>query len=199
MNATTKSPRETAKQLRREAIFEAAERLIRRSGSTDFSMQDLAHAAGLSLATTYNLIGPKATVLYALLNLRADSIRHVPERLHESGDPLGVVMTSARCAVQRYTGDPDFYRPLMRFLLGVPDPVHHPAFMARGLEYWRAVMCPIGASGRSSLDVSADELATFVHVFFTGALSMWVQAHYDENRFLSELERYLALLLRSLR
>lgn len=195
MSGSTETQRESAKRQRREAILAAAEALIRARASTDFSMQALADAAGLSLATTYNLIGPKSTVLYALLNVRADAISDVRARLGGQRNPQSLVKSAARFAVRQFAGDPEFYRPLMRHLLGVPDPLHHTAFMARGLEYWRGVAALLGEQGQLRSDANVDELARFAHVYFTGALDMWIHEEYDEPRFLGELERYLRLLL----
>ncbi|RKP50324.1 TetR/AcrR family transcriptional regulator [Pararobbsia silviterrae] len=186
--------RETGKHARRAAILQAAETLIRRSGSTDFSMQELAAESQLSLATTYNLIGGKSTVLYALLNLRADHA-HIALDMRPDTDPRERVFTCAREVVRQFTGDPLFYRPLMRFLLGVPDPVHHPAFMARGLEHWCVVMDALERAGGLPQGTHAREVANFVHLFLTGALDMWVHEEYDEARLLHELERYLTVLL----
>lgn len=195
MKGSAETQRESAKRQRRETILAAAEALIRARASTDFSMQALADAAGLSLATTYNLIGPKSTVLYALLNLRADAISDVRARLCGQRNPQSLMKAAARMAVRQFAGAPEFYRPLMRHLLGVPDPLHHTSFMARGLEYWRGVAALLGEQDQLRSDANVDELARFAHVYFTGALDMWIHEEYDEPRFLGELERYLGLLL----
>lgn len=191
------SIRESGKEARRHAILAAAEALIRRSGSTDFSMRELAETAGLSLATTYNLIGSKSTVLYCLLNLRADSLSDAPMLMHRASDPLRAIADGARLAVRQFTSDPEFYRPLMRFLLGVPDPIHRPAFMARGIAYWRSVMQPLEETGLLPVDVRANDLANLVHLVFTGALDMWIHEEFDEAMFQSELDKCLAFLMRS--
>ncbi|WP_112172201.1 TetR/AcrR family transcriptional regulator [Paraburkholderia unamae] len=191
--------REAAKEARREAIFAAAEALIRRTGHTDFSMRDLAQEAGLSLATAYNLIGSKSTVLYALLNRRADALAEpgvAPKAGVAMHDHLG---NSARRAVRQFTGDPEFFRPLMRFLLSVPDPVHRPAFMARGLAYWRGVMQPMESAGRLPDGMRASDFASVVHLVFTGALDMWIHEEYSARRFQQELDKCLALLMLAIR
>jgi AcrR family transcriptional regulator len=193
------SAREAAKEARREAIFAAAEALIRRTGSTDFSMRELADEAGLSLATAYNLIGSKPTVLYALLNLRADALAGSGIAPKPGADLCDLMTGSARRAVRQFTRDPEFFRPLMRFLLGVPDPVHRPAFMARGLAYWRAVMQPLEDSGRLPDGVRAGDFANVAHLVFTGALDMWIHEEYSAKKFQQELDQCLALLMLTLK
>jgi AcrR family transcriptional regulator len=191
--------REAAKEARREAIFAAAEALIRRSGSTEFSMRELADEAGLSLATAYNLIGSKSTVLYALLNLRADALAESGAALKAGAEIDDHMGSSARRAVRQFTSDPEFFRPLMRFLLSVPDEVHRPAFMARGLAYWRAVMQPLEDAGRLPDGMGAGDFASVVHLVFTGALDMWIHEEYSAKRFQQELDKCLALLMLTVR
>lgn len=55
--------RETQKNVRRQAILEAARTLIREGKGDDFSMPDLAEKAGVSLVTPYNLFGSKSDIL----------------------------------------------------------------------------------------------------------------------------------------
>jgi AcrR family transcriptional regulator len=190
------SVRELAKEARRQAILAAAEALIRKTGSTDFSMRDLAARAGLSLVTTYNLIGSKSMVLYALLSLRADGLSAAPASTPGTTDLVRVINANVHSAIRQFTGDPEFYRPLMRFLLGVPEPVHRPAFMARAISYWRDVMAPLEEAGWLAAGVCANDLADVVHLVFTGALDMWIHEEYDEARFQQQLDKSVALLIR---
>jgi AcrR family transcriptional regulator len=193
------SARETAKEARREAIFAAAEALIRRSGNTDFSMRELADEAGLSLATAYNLIGSKSTVLYALLNSRADALAASGGTSNAETGMQDLPGNSSRRAVRQFTRDPEFFRPLMRFLLSVPDPVHRPAFMARGLAYWHEVMQPLEDAGRLPDGMRAADFANVVHLVFTGALDMWIHEEYSARRFQQELDKCLTLLMLTVR
>ena len=55
--------RETQKNVRRQAILDAARTLIREGKGDDFSMPDLAEKAGVSLVTPYNLFGSKSDIL----------------------------------------------------------------------------------------------------------------------------------------
>src|ERR1700741_4085140 len=55
--------RETQKNVRRQAILDAARTLIRDGKGDDFSMPDLAEKAGVSLVTPYNLFGSKSDIL----------------------------------------------------------------------------------------------------------------------------------------
>jgi AcrR family transcriptional regulator len=61
---------------RREQILDAARRLIRATGGTDFPMRRLAEEAEVSLVTPYNLFGSKSGVLYALLSDSLERLDH---------------------------------------------------------------------------------------------------------------------------
>jgi len=182
------------KERRISALLSAAERLIQASGTTDFTMQQLAEAAGLSLATTYNLIGTKAAVLYALLNVDLDALSSHQDKLR---DAMSSVQPSdmARLAVGFFSAKPDYYRPLMRYLLGVFEPKQRPLFMARAIEFWRK------AIGLDELDESwpltdirKEDIAQSMHLSFIGALDLWVHHEIDNDRFEYLILRQTALL-----
>jgi AcrR family transcriptional regulator len=187
--------RESGKQARRAAILAATETLVRRSGSTNFSMLELAHESGFSVPTIYNLIGSKSEVLYAILNKNADNARDTSVKWSTSHDPVRYIMDSAEVVVRQFTSDPHFFRPLLRFLLETLDPVNRPAFMARGMNHWVEIISPLEQNNRLPPGTSAQEVSTFVHLFFTGALNMWLHEEYDDTRILVETKRYLILLL----
>ncbi|RYD82105.1 MAG: TetR family transcriptional regulator, partial [Sphingomonadales bacterium] len=60
------STREAQKAERRLMILDAARALILEGARGDFSMPQLAAAAGVALVTPYNLFGSKANILLAL-------------------------------------------------------------------------------------------------------------------------------------
>lgn len=186
------------KERRRTSILDAAEALVRETHGTDFSMHDLAAKAGLSTATTYNLIGTKATVLYALLNRSVDRLSVERASISERMAPVDHVDRAGRIAVDFFARDPGFYRPLMRFLLGVPDPVHRPRFMARAQDFWHAVVEGLGTKGRLEQGVEASDVARALHVLFTGALDLWVHAELDAAQFRAQVRHGTALILLSL-
>ena len=187
--------RERAKAARRTLIIDVAERLIRERQSTDFSMRELGKEAGLSPFTTYNLIGTKSAVIYALLNRSLDAIgdtrtvlstASIHDQIYQAGD----------AAVDIFTGDPNFYKPLLRMVLGVPDPLYRPAFTIRAYDYWRSVMrCldPIELTTVTAIDLAHD-----VQVFFNGALEIWVHDDTDEAQFRAQIRHGLTLRMLAL-
>lgn len=186
---------EERKNVRRRAILQAAEVLVREGLSTDFSMQQLAAKAGISTYTTYNLIGNKSTVLYILLN-------HCIDRIDMSGvanvgdiSPERYVIASGIAAARVFTDDGDFYRPLMRFLFGVPDRQHRPVFMKRAQSYWMGVSENLRLESRGSGAISTFDLAVDFLTHFTGALDAWVHGETNDRQFAARIRHGLALRL----
>lgn len=189
---------EKAKNKRRQAILSACEKLIRKTASTDFSMKDLAAEAGISTYTTYNLIGSKATVFYVLLNRGLDEIADEREQGSPSAEPLQCVLDAGRAGASVFASDPDFYRPLMRYLLGVPDPVNRPAYMGRAFDYWCNALRPLEDGAILRDGVSTQALARNLQVFFTGALDYWVHCELSGDELNAQIQYGIAIHLHAL-
>lgn len=187
--------REQQKDVRRRAILHAAETLVRESNSVEFSMIDLGKRAGLSTATTYNLIGSKATVLYTLLNQSLSRLFEQSRLAYKGNDPIEHILMAADVASQFFTADPNFYKPMMMFLLGVPDPVHRPQFMQMAFNYWSDAVEDLGATLKDTDPVEAADIALNCHILFAGALDLWVQDELDNAQFRAQVHLSVALQL----
>ena len=166
--------RERGKEARRRTIFAAAEVLIRKKGSADFSLNELASEAIVSVGTMYNLIGSKATVLYVLLNQsmdRLDAIQLSPE----IGSPFERALVATEAVAGVYASDPELLKPLYRFLLGVEDPLHRPVFMNRALEFWKVRLGCLHEAGLLPKGLTLTDLAREHQIYFAGLLDQWVQ------------------------
>ncbi len=110
--------REANKARRIEALLTAAAELVLERSGTEFTMHHLSERAGFSLATTYNLIGTKAAVLYRLLDSSLDTLATAQAQV-ESPHEIERIKAMVDLAVDFFTAKPDYYRPLMRYLLGL--------------------------------------------------------------------------------
>ncbi|MGH8516834.1 MAG: TetR/AcrR family transcriptional regulator [Panacagrimonas sp.] len=179
--------REEQKKDRRTRILDAAEALIRKTGATDFPMTVLAERAALSGPTPYNLFGSKGAILYALLNRSLDDLFSDVARGVHSEDPMELVVEAAQTAAGAFAADPQYYRPLYGFLLGVQDPVHRPAFMERCLVYWNQALAPLVASATQPLAVPVEQISRLLVINFVGSLDQWVQSELDDEQFLTQV------------
>jgi AcrR family transcriptional regulator len=173
----------------RAQMLRAAEELIRESHAVTFSVGELAARSGSSVASLYNLIGTKSTILYALLNATLDRIIMPANPSLASVDPIDAALEASRHAARVFVDDPQFLRPLYGYLLGVADPENRPTFMARSLAYWRTNLAPITTAGLLPQEISAEIFAHDHMLFFTGALDQWVQGELDNDAFQEQIRK----------
>ncbi|MBL6752582.1 MAG: TetR/AcrR family transcriptional regulator [Nevskia sp.] len=183
------------KENRREAILVAAEALVRETGSTEFSVGTLAQRADLSVATLYNLIGSKGTILYALLNRTMDQLEAATAK-SESDDPYEQALSAATAVARVYVQDSQYLRPLWRFELGVIEPEHRPALMNRALSFWASRLGSLERAGRLPEGIGLVDLAREYQIFFAGVLDLWVQNELSDAQF--EVQVRYGILLRLL-
>jgi len=174
--------REEHKSERRKQILDAARRLIRATGGTEFSMLRLAQEAKVSLITPYNLLGSKSSVLYALLNDSLERLDEVTEA-QPSSRPVDAVLELAGIAADVYIRDSRFYRPLMLFLLGSGDPEHRPQAIEQCLERWRRTLRAAVHGGLLRASIDHELLARQLTISFVGALEFWIHEELDDDAF----------------
>jgi len=190
--------REIQKEDRKRRILDAAEALIRKTGTTEFSMALLAERASLSGPTPYNLFGSKGGILYALLNRSVDGLfSDIARGRGKSSDPVEMVLHAAQTAGDEFASDPRFYRPLYQFLLGIHDPVHRPAYMDRALFYWKQALLHLAEAGQLPDVIPHDQLARMMVVNTLGALDLWVQSELDDDQLRAQVLYGTAVLLYS--
>ena len=187
--------RSRQKDLRRQSILQAAESLVRDTLTTDFSMLVLAERAGISPTTPYNIFGSKSSILYALLVKSLDTIFLDFSKITKSMDSYDVVLFAARSAADFFIADPDYYRPLYLYLIGVSDDVYRPAYLDRALGYWRNALAPLFAGGQLKDEVERDALARSMMILFLGALNLWVQGELDHGEFRAHIMYGVASIL----
>lgn len=146
-------------------------------------MTVLAERAALSGPTPYNLFGSKGAILYALLNRSLDELLTDVEHREHSSDPIEVVLEAARTAADAFAADPQYYRPLYKFLLGVQDPVHRPAFMERCLAFWMQSLTPLAAAVHEPLAVPIEQIGRLLVINYVGALDQWCKFELDDEQF----------------
>src|SRR5260221_8939921 len=94
---TTQPPlRERNRRLARDVVLDAAERLLRKSETADFSMRALAAEAGVGFATPFNHFGGKNAIMQAL---SARLIARMAARFRDespAGDAIDRVLAMGR-------------------------------------------------------------------------------------------------------
>ena len=174
--------REKQMRERRTRILNAAERLIRKTHSTDFSVRALAVAAEVSPVTPFNLFGSKEGLLYALLSRSLD--RFFSKGLvFKATDPNFHVIEAAEIAVEIFANDPNFLRPLYQILLGVSHAELRPKFMERTFAYWKIAVLTIPGITKTQGEANVNLLTHALMAHFIGLLELWVHKDFDDDGF----------------
>lgn len=167
---------------RRARIVAAAEKLMRETGSTDFTMRALAAEAEVSPATPFNLFGSKESILYELLLKSLEAFFHHGLAL-KSKEPIERVMEAADIAVDLFVVDPEFLRPLYRFLLGVNDPSARPVFLRRSLKFWQLTFESAYQKGGAAENPEITAIAQGLLAQILGLLDVWVHQDITDDEF----------------
>lgn len=192
------TPREAAKEGRRQRILDAAELLIEKSGSTNFSVEELARTAGISPHTVYNLMGSKAAALYILLNRSIDRMEEVRVSVPADRDPFDIVLDSGKIIIDVYSARPNFFKPLLLFLFCVSDVEYRPAFMRRSYEHWRVAVSALSTANLIPQEFTDIDFARDLQMFFTGTLEYWVMGEIDTEEFRAQISHGFSLRLLAL-
>jgi hypothetical protein len=97
------------------------------------------------------------------------------------------ILRAAEIAADVLAADPQLYRPLWRFLLGVRDHVHRPAVLDRALGWWKVAMESAESAGLFADVVDGDELARELVIHTMGVLDLWVQGELTDDQFRAQL------------
>ncbi|HTO09410.1 MAG TPA: TetR/AcrR family transcriptional regulator [Myxococcota bacterium] len=186
--------REKQKAERREQILDAARRLIRATGGTEFSMRRLATEAEVGLVTPYNLFGSKSGVLYALLNAALERLDRVVD-VRSPRKPVDTVLELADRAAEIYARDAAFYRPLMQYLLGVRDREHRPRALEHSLRLWSRTVEAAVRGGLLPQSVDQELLARQLLIGFIGVVELWIHEEFDDDEFRAQSMYGSALLV----
>ncbi|MGD9714741.1 MAG: TetR/AcrR family transcriptional regulator [Thermomicrobiales bacterium] len=174
--------RERGKQERRNAILRTAEAFIRRTGSIEFSLNGLAEESVVSVGTIYNLIGAKATVIYALLNRSLDEMSEMMVPSTTTSSPIELALLASDLAASVFEEDPVLLRPLYRFVLGAYEPEHRLAFMDRALAFWKSKLSALEEANLLIPELTLDDLAREHQIYFAGLLDQWVQGEIADDQ-----------------
>ena len=162
----------------RQRVLDAAERLLR-DGKAEFSMRDLAAAAGVSFATPFNQFGNKAAIMHALSDRRIDAmIERFAGARQAAGAPQRV-MLAIDIAVAVMLQEPSVNRAVMGWL-GTAGPAPGRA-LQRSMDLWTLALGTgedlIAARRAEALRCLPKQLA----IAFRGALSFWTAGELSDE------------------
>lgn len=170
------------------------------SGSTEFTMHQLAKHVGISPTTFYNLFGSKGAVLYSLLNRGLDSIISGRDALATGDDPVDNAIMTMTYAAEIFVSKPTLYHSLYKFQLGERDMAARPFYLDRGLVFWKRCLQGLVDAGYLSDDpqdgvFSRDDIALALLTHSSGVIDLWVQDDLDDEEFVARMTHDAALII----
>lgn len=175
-------------------LVDAAHALIRETGSTGFSMVQLASKAGVSPATPYNLLGSKGEVLRRVIRDEFESfearLAAEPER-----PPLDRMLHAVDLVAVHYGAEPDFYRGLFNAVLGAQATPSRAMMQEEGLVLWGQLVRAAMASGELETMLDPAALTGLVLRTIGSTVEAWLVEDWPHVRFAKELSMTVRLLL----
>ncbi|PRH86842.1 TetR family transcriptional regulator [Labrys okinawensis] len=173
MAETERQPlRERNRQLAREVVLDAAERLLERGETADFSMRALAAEAGVGFATPFNHFGSKNAIMQAL---SARLIQRMAAQFCEEaadGDAIDHVLVMGRISVALLLEKPDVHKAVVGSL-GVansePGPVRQ-----NSRELWSLALGDYVGVATEMKALAQSVLADQLAFTFRGCVSFWI-------------------------
>ena len=188
--------RESGMASRRQAIVAAARRLVRDTGGTGFSMRALAEAAGVSIATPYNLLGSKQAIMIAVLDADLERYRARLEAL--GGDALDVLFQGVTLVRTLYAEDPAFYRALLFAVYNDGGREFRSIFGPPRHALWRSLVSNAVDAGFLDPALDPDAFAVNLgHTFFAVILE-WVAGELELDELEARVHYGFALALHSM-
>ncbi|WP_088343520.1 MULTISPECIES: TetR/AcrR family transcriptional regulator [Rhodomicrobium] len=164
--------RERSRQLTRDIVLDAAERLLQKSAMADFSMRALAAEAGVGFATPFNHFGSKNAIMQAL---SSRLIERMAARFREEapdGDAIDRVLAMGRISVALLLEKPDVHKAVVGSL-GVVSPT--PGFVRQNSSaLWSLALGDFAGIDARMKAVAQTTLAEQLAFTFRGCVSFWI-------------------------
>jgi AcrR family transcriptional regulator len=156
----------------RDLVLDAAERLLRRSPTAEFSMRELASEAGVGFATPFNHFGSKNAIMQAL---SSRLIERMARRFREQaprGDAIGRVLAMGRISATELLERPDLSKAVVGSL-GLAGPAPS-AVRPQSEAIWSLALGDLtGIDGgvRARAEATLPQQLAFM---FRGCVSFWI-------------------------
>jgi AcrR family transcriptional regulator len=181
MADTSRPPplRERNRQLARDIVLDAAERLLRNGETADFSMRALAAEAGVGFATPFNHFGSKNAIMQAL---SSRLIGRMAARFRDeapAGDALDRVLAMGRISVALLLEKPDIHKAVVGSL-GIASP-QPGSVRQNSQELWSLALGDFAGVGAEIQELARSVLAEQLAFNFRGCVSFWIAGELQDR------------------
>lgn len=169
---------------------------MQETGQPGFSMRALAEAAGVSIATPYNLFGSKQAVMYAVLD--ADLAEYQEQLENLDADQLDVFFEAVSLAASLYSDEPGFYRAVLFAAYNDGGTEFRAMFSGPRHAMWRRLVNNATAAGLLDEAVEANSFAMNLgHIFFSCIIE-WVNGLLTLEEMEARVQYGFAVTLRGM-
>jgi AcrR family transcriptional regulator len=173
MADTTPQPlRERNRQLAREVVLDAAERLLQASPNAEFSMRALAAEAGVGFATPFNHFGSKNAIMQALSSRVIERMAASFQEEHPQGDAVDRVLAMGRISVSALLEKPEVSKAVVGSL-GVVSPSPS-AVRPQSEALWSQALGDLSGLEPGTRALARAVLPQQLAFTFRGCLSFWI-------------------------
>ncbi len=173
MAGVTQQPlRERNRQLARDIVLDAAERLLQKGETADFSMRALAAEAGVGFATPFNHFGGKNAIMQAL---SSRLIERMATRFRDeapSGDAVDRILAMGRISIALLLEKADVHKAMVGSL-GVASPVPV-SVRENSRELWSLALGDLAGVAVDLRGLAQAVLADQLAFHFRGCVSFWI-------------------------
>ena len=174
--------RAEAKEARKLRVLDAVEESIRRDGTVNFSMRELAANAEVSFATPFNLFGKKEDILAALFNKRVtDLALRSDARTDQENAIAGLLMIAEESCIG-YLSDAQLFKPLARAFRTQSTPQLE-AISKQAQAIWQRALERCEAERMITKETDIDSLSRRIHLSFRVAFWMWAADELTDLEF----------------
>ena len=185
--------RERNRLLARDLVLDAAERLLRKSPTAEFSMRELAAEAGVGFATPFNHFGSKNAIMQAL---SARLIERMARRFREDpprGDAIDRVLAMGRISVAELLEKPEISKAVVGSL-GLAGPAPS-AVRPHSEALWSLALGDLsGVDGETRARAEAT-LPQQLAFMFRGCVSYWIAGEISDEQLPQAFEAGASTLL----
>jgi AcrR family transcriptional regulator len=187
------SLRERNRLAARDAILDAAERLLERGEAAEFSMRELAVEAGKGFVTPFNHFGSKGAIMQALSGRVIDRMEARFREEAPGGDALERTLAMGRIAAACLLERPAVYKAVVGSL-GTVGPMPSEV-RPRSRALWELALGDLEGISADLHGRARAILADQVAFAFRGCVSFWIAGDVADDRLCATVETVTATAL----
>jgi AcrR family transcriptional regulator len=172
MTDAPQSLRVRNKQLARDVVLDAAERLLQKNVAADFSMRALAAEAGVGFATPFNHFGNKNAIMQALSTRLIERMGARFADQARDGDAIDRVLAMGRVSVVLLLEKPDVHKAVVGSL-GVVSPIPS-SIHQNSQQLWSLALGNFTGIAADMKELAQAVLADQIAFCFRGCVSFWI-------------------------